>query len=251
MPATILRIMRLKLTPSMNQPLSNLRLITLLVILVAEIALVISLRTSGWIATGHAIRSLMIAVAVVLPFIMTAVLLYRVRISLRHGQFSLRALMALVFVVGSFLALLPLFERPAQPNRGPSPLSASVTFEVFEVAATGAPGGLSFVDPETGSSLPVNSPPIITAADVLTVQLIPRQNDEYPYPVLAVVLNPRGGSKFLQATTRLKGGRTVMVADGNVLASPQVVTPIGGQFQVTGGRIHREGEIVFALLTGK
>jgi hypothetical protein len=82
----------------MYQSLSHLRLLVLVVLLVAETALAISLRTSGWIATGHAIRSLMIAFAVVVPFIMTAVLLYRVRISLRHGQFSLRAIMALTLV---------------------------------------------------------------------------------------------------------------------------------------------------------
>jgi hypothetical protein len=235
----------------MNQPLSHLRLLALVVLLVAEAALAISLRTSGWIATGHAIRSLMIAVAIVLPLIMTAVLLYRVRVSLRHGQFSLRALMALTLVVGSFLALLPLFETPAEPNLGPLPLSKSVTFEVFEVAATSAPDGLSFADPDTGESLSVKKTPIIAAADVSTVQLIPRQTEEYPYPCLAIVLTLKGGNKFLQATTKLQGGRLVVVAEGHVLASPRVVTPIGAQFQVTGGRIHTEGEEVFALLTAK
>ena len=61
----------------MRQILSRRRLLVLVVLLVVETALAISLRTSGWVATRHAIRSLMIAVAVVLPFIMTGVALSR------------------------------------------------------------------------------------------------------------------------------------------------------------------------------
>ena len=235
----------------MNQQLSHLRLFLLVMLLAVEMALAISLRTSGWIATGQAIRSLMIAVAVVLPFVMAAVLLYRVRISLRHGHFSLRALMALTLVVGSFLALLPLFESSPKPNLGPFPLAKSVVFEVFEVVATGGPDGLSFVDPISGESLSVRKTPIIATADVSTVQLILGQSEKYPRPCLTIVLTPRGGKKIQQATTRLQGGRLAVVANGELLASPRILVPISTPFQVTGGRIHTAGENIFELLTTK
>lgn len=235
----------------MNQPFSRLRLLLLVVLLVAEAVLAISLRSSGWIATGHAIRSLIIAVAVVLPFIMTAVLFYRVRISFRHGRFSLRAVMALTLILACFLALIPLFERPSGPNLAPMPLAKSVTFEVYEVAATGDPDGLAFADPtDLVTLLPVTEPPIITAADVWTVQCTPRQTEQ-DVPSLTFMLTLNGGSKLMQATANAQGGRLVIVVDGKVLATPKLLTAVGCQFQVTGGRISTETGCVFNELTAK
>lgn len=232
----------------MNQPLSRIRLLVLASLLVAETALALSLRTSGWIGTGQAIRSLMIGVAIVLPFVMTAVLLYRVRVRLRRGQISLRALMALTIVVASYLALLPLFAKPDKQNTGPLPISNSVKFEVFKVAATGTSIGPSFTDPDTGTTLRVTTPPIITGADVSTIQLTTRNEGQH-YAYLSIVLRPAGGNKLLKATTAANVSQLVVVIDGQVLTVPKVFAPVSGKFRLTGKRIDTEGNDVFNALT--
>lgn len=235
----------------MNQGFSRTRLSVLAVLLVVETALAISLRTTGWAATGRAIHALPIVIAIVLPFVMTAVLLYRVRVSLRRGQFSLRALLAFTLIVASYLGLLPLLAKPSNPNLGPLPISKSVQFEVFTVATTAAPNGLSFIEPDTDTVLPVANLPIITGADVSTIQLTTAAENQ-GYSSLSIVLHPTGGNKLLRATTATaKGTKLVVVVDGRVLGAPQVFTPVGAQFRLTGGRIHTEGNDVFRELTGK
>jgi len=234
----------------MNQAFSRTRLLVLVVLLVVETALAISLRTSGWAATGHAIHSLLIVVATILPFVMTGVLLYRVRVSLRHGQFSLRAIMAFTLIVASYLALLPLFTKPSDLNLGPLPISKSVKFEVFTVATTATPNGMSFIEPDTDTVLPVTNLPIIIGSDVSTIQLTTKSQNQ-GYSSLSIILHPTGGNKLLKATTAAKGTKLVVVVDGRVVAAPQVFTPVGAQFRLTGGRIHTEGNDVFRELTGK
>jgi hypothetical protein len=232
----------------MNQPLSRIRLLILAVLLVVEVALVISLRNSGWLATGNSIRSLMIAIASILPFFMAAVLLYQVRISLRHGQFSLRALMALTLVVASFLTLYSFSAKPKKPNIGPLPISKSVKLEVFIVAVAGTANGTVYTDTNTGDKLRVTNPPIVTTTDVSTVQLIPRE-DGQGYEGLLVTLNPISGNNLLKATTAAKGSKLVVVVDGQALATPKISSPVGHQFQLSGGRINSEGIEVFKKLT--
>jgi len=234
----------------MNQPLSRIRLLLLITLLVVEIALVISLRNSGWLATGHSIRSLMIAIASILPFFMTVVLLYRVRVSLRHGQFSLRTLMALTLVVASFLTLYSFSAKPKKLNVGPLPISKSVKLEVFIVAAAGTANGTVYIDSNTGDKLRVTIPPIVTETDVSTILLIPRE-DGQGYEGLLITLNPMGGNRLLKATTAAKGSKLVVVLDGQALATPKIFSPVGHQFRLSGGRIYTEGLEVFKELTEK
>ena len=169
------------------------------------------------------------------------------RVHLRRGQFTLRTLMALPLVVASCLALLPLFDNP---DMGPLPISKSVKFEVFTVAATGSPNGSSFTNPSTGAMLPVTGPPIITGADVLTIQLMTgEQNRGHAY--LNFALRPAGGNKLLRATTAAAGGELVAVLDGEVLFAPKIHAPVGHRFELSGGRLSTEPDAVFNELTAK
>ena len=148
--------------------------------------------------------------------------------------------MAITFVVGSFLASLPLSKRPNTPNLGPvAPLSL-VTFEVFEAAATGDSAELTFADPDTGTLLPVKTR-IITAADVVTVQLIPRQTEDIPF-------HPwRSSSVRLAETSSCKVQQKLKEAEqwsspmGRFLPHPEYGRP-SVKFHVTGGRIDKESE---------
>ena len=155
--------------------------------------------------------------------------------------------MALILVVASCLALLPLSEKP---NSGPRPISKSVQFEVFIVAATSTPNASSFTDPDTGATLHVAGPPIITGADVSTIQLTTDEQNQ-GHACLHFTLGPAGGNKLLKATTAAIGGRLVVVIDGNVLAAARVSAPIGHQFSLTGGRIHTDGNDILDVLTAK
>lgn len=227
----------------MSQQITRLRIWLLTVLLAIEIALAISLRNSGWFETGNAVRSVLLGIAMALPFVMTAVLLYRMRFSLRRGQFSLRALMALMFVVASFLTLIKLLEKPVGPNLGPLPISKSTKFEIYTVSATSTSNGVSYTDPNEGSPLFVTSPPIISNSDVVTIELTPESENRAN---LSFVLNVNGGNKLLKATTASAGSRVVVIVDDVVLATPKVVSPIGHQFQLSGGRIYYD---VFRELT--
>lgn len=241
----------------LKQPISPLRLVILVVLLLVELALVASLRYFGWdpegvwrawVATGQYIRVLVIAIAILLPFVMTAILLYRIRIRLGRGQFSLRAIMAFTFVVASYLALLQLFEKP---NMGPLPISQSVTFEIFKEKGGGTGNELSFCDPDTGTTLLVAASPTITATDVSTVQLIAKGDQDHTYWELDIVLKPAGGTKFLQATTAARGSKLVVVLDGEVVVAANIISPVSTSFRVTGGGIQTEGPDIFNKLTSK
>lgn len=230
----------------MSQPISRVRLLVLVGLLVVETALAISLRSSGWVATGHIIRSLVIVIACALPFVMTVVLLYRCRVDLRNRQFSLRACMGLILVVASYLALFSF--APKKPNTGALPIATSAKFDVYIEAASGTSSGPMFTDTNTGEALQVTTPPITTAADVATVQLMPGQQDQ-KHSDLLVNLHPIGAKKLWKATAAAKGKKLVIVIDGQVLATPQIHSPVGPQFRLSGGRIYTEGVEVFKVLT--
>lgn len=233
----------------MTQPFSHVRLALLAMLLIIEIALVVSLRTSGWIETGHAIRSWAVPVTIaVLPFIMTVVLLYRHREHLRRGQFSLRTLMAMTLVIASYLTLFLMVSKPKAPNTGPLPLSRAVKLEVFEVATAGTTQGTSFTDPTTGTILIVDNVPIITEVDVSTIELTQPEQDQ-GNSLLAFTLTPTGGNRLLKATTAANGSKLVLVVDGEVLAAPSIHSPVSRQFELSGGRISSEGRDVFRELT--
>lgn len=232
----------------MSQPISRIRLLVLAVLLVVETALAISLRTSGWVATGSQIRFLVVVVACALPFLMTAILLYRCRVSFRNRQFSLKALMGLTLVVASYLALFTSFANPVTPNTGPLPIAKSVKFDIFIEAATGTSNGPMFTDSNTGELLRVTTPPIVTAADVATVQLKPGDPNQ-EYGDLLLTLFPIGGNKLRKATAAAKGKRLVIVIDGQVLGTPSIFSPVGHRFRLSVGRFDTEGFKVFRALT--
>ena len=231
----------------MNRSPLSTRIVVLIALLSVEIAMVVSLRTSGWNATGGYIRSVMIVVATVLPAAMTAVLLYRRRGRLRPGQASLREFMAVVLVVASYLALLPLFYRSNEPNMGPLSISKSVRFEVFKVASAAGTNRPTFTDPDTGAVLHALNPAVLTSADVATVQL-----EEDVGLSLSFVLTPTGANKLLKATQVAPGARLVAVVDGQVISAPKIIQPIwGGRFQMSGGKIHADGYELFRVMTSE
>jgi SecDF, P1 head subdomain len=230
----------------MNLPMSRVRLSVLIVLLVVESALAISLRNSSWVATGHFIRSLAIAIACALPFVMTAVLLYRCRVDFRNRQFSMKGLMSLVLVVASYLALFSY--GPEKQNMGPLPVARSAKFDVYIEAASGTSSGPMFTDTNTGEAFQVMTPAIVTAADVATVKFITGQENETQNE-LEVNLNSVGGNKLWKATSAAKGKKLAVVVNGQVLATPQILSPVGTQFRLSGGRIHTDGSEVFRALT--
>lgn len=227
-----------------SQSMSRVRLLLLVGLLVAESALTMTLRTSGWVATGHFIRSLVIVTACALPFGMTAVLLYRCRVDLWNRQFSLRALMSLILVVASYLVLFSYV--PKKPNTGPLPIAPAVQFEIYVEAASGTASGPTFTDTNTGEALQVTTPPIVTAADISSLELMPGQQHQQDSELL-VNLHPAGGNKLLKATAAAKGKRCVVVVDGKVLATPRIYSPVGIQFLLSGGT--KDGNEVFRALT--
>ena len=105
-----------------------------------------------------------------------------------------------------------------------------------------------FPDVNTGEALWVTTPPITTAAEVATVQLMHGGPNEHGGGLL-VNLRPIGANKLFRATAAAKGKRLVVVVDGVVLATPRIHAPTGGEFQLSGGRINTEGLEVYKALT--
>ena len=142
-------------------------------------------------------------------------------------------------------ALLLIVCTSCGRNR-PHPLAKSAKLEVYAVAASGAAGTSAIVDPQTGAMISLALPPILTSADVATVQ---RSEDSPGGPAFAVKLTPVGAKKLASATTPASGQQVAILVNGKVAAVPKVMTTISDSFIISGSSIAKDREEIFAALT--
>lgn len=229
----------------LNLSSSSVRLAALVAMLLAELALVVGLRTVGWPQTAgvilNGLRWLAIAAAVVLPLGIAAVLLYRSR-----WRFSLRALLAVTAIVAAYCGLASALLQVPERYR-PHPLSDSIRFELFAASATNPGGAQPQADPNTGKAIYLVGTPMIATADVATVQ---RCDDPPGTPGLAVTLTPAGAKKLSLATRTARGQQVAIAVDGQVVFAAAVYGPLSRSFMLTGGTAAKR-DAIFQRLTGK
>lgn len=127
----------------------------------------------------------------------------------------------------------------------PYPLAKSAKLEVFVVAASGAAGMQTVVDPSAGTPIRLVLPPIITSADVATIQ---RSEDSPKYPSFTVNVTPTGAAKLRAATTPAAGQLAVLV-NGKVASVAKVFSTLSDSFVISGSSIAKDREEIFAALT--
>ena len=121
----------------------------------------------------------------------------------------------------------------------PVKLPPGATLEVFTIAAAKDANTTEAVDPATGGAIFLQTPPVITTADVATIT---RSAAEYgaangeskEHPALLVELTPAGATKMATATANSIGEPMAVVINGQVVAMPKVMTPIRSSFQISG-----------------
>lgn len=131
-------------------------------------------------------------------------------------------------------------------KHSPRPLSKTATLEVYEVVPQSGANCRAIFDPDSKSQIYLKMPPIVTSADVATVQ---RQDERQQDPALIVDLTPQGAQKLAAATTPAKGQKLAIVVNGQVAGVPSVRTPVSSGFSISGGAFHKEREDIFGALT--
>ncbi len=115
----------------------------------------------------------------------------------------------------------------------PKPLAKHATFELYLVSPVETPTTKRARDPSAHKEIFLIDPPIVTTADVKTVQL---DTSDTLSPKLFVVLTPAGGTKLSRATAKPKGGAIACVINGTVVSIPTVHSQLGASFAIEGGR---------------
>ena len=109
-------------------------------------------------------------------------------------------------------------------------LTPGTTFEIYTVAAQQGPNTKPLKDPNSGLTLNLVTPPVITAGNVNAAIVTTDDND---IVMLDVNVDHLGAAK-LQAATAIAGNQVAIVVNGKIASAPVVQSPIGSHFRVTG-----------------
>jgi preprotein translocase subunit SecD len=126
------------------------------------------------------------------------------------------------------------------PSSSPVELPPGATLEVYTIAAAEASDTTEAIDPGTGGPLYLQTPPILTTTDIANVA---RSVAEYgtasgaraTQPALTVELTPAGSAKMATATATPTGKPIAVLINGQVVATPTMMSPIRESFQISGG----------------
>lgn len=144
------------------------------------------------------------------------------------------------------LRLLLLFALTAaltgcSPQSAPAKLAPGATLDVYIIVGNKAPNTTEAVDPGTGGPLFLQTPPIITAADVATVlrseieiNTVGGTPTKRTQTALDVNLTPAGAAKMVAATATPMGQPIAVVINGQVVGTPKLFSPIKESFQISG-----------------
>ena len=128
------------------------------------------------------------------------------------------------------------------PKSTPAKLAPGATLKVYTIASAKAPNTTEAVDPGTGGPLFLQTPPIITIADIANVarseiesKTVSGTPSESTLTALDVKLTPAGSTKMAAATATLPKGESIaVVINGQVVCTPKLFSPIKESFQISG-----------------
>ena len=129
----------------------------------------------------------------------------------------------------------------------PRPLAKTAMLELYVVSPTKTASSKAALGPGAKATIFLETPAVVSAPDVATVQLSKAEPDS---PSLIVNLTPGWGrEKSAAATAQPTGMRVAVVVNGSVLAVPKVVSQMSTGFRVTGEEFSKHGEQLFETLT--
>jgi|GEM_PF-3139783 len=154
--------------------------------------------------------------------------------------------MRLIGILSCLVAAAACCVVGCAPRNAPRPLGAGATLEVRLVSLTSVPHAQEAIDPRSGKTVWLTSRPVITATDIATVQ-----RSDAPSPSLALLFNltPAGAKKLAAATTPPTGKSLAVIANGRVISIAPLHAPITGGFEISGGPIQHERDLIFDGLT--
>lgn len=142
-------------------------------------------------------------------------------------------IVASLVVVGGCDAVSNLPRRMVQKvTHAPRPIGRDAHFELCVVSPTNTTGAEEAVDPVSGETIYLVMPPIISAADIATVQ---RADDSRNMPRLTLWPTPLGARKLSNVTAQVTGQKLAVVIDGTVVAVPQLHGLLSSAFQISSG----------------
>ncbi len=150
---------------------------------------------------------------------------------------------ALLFMA---VAVLSCLVTGCEQKSAPKKLATGAMLDICLVSTGNVPNGRMATDLNSGATINLTMPPVITSVDIDTVQ---RSDDSAQYPSLTVNLTPSGATKLAAATTPAAGQKLAVIANGKVIAVAPVYSPLSKSFQVSGGPIQRDREEIFDTLT--
>jgi preprotein translocase subunit SecD len=133
-----------------------------------------------------------------------------------------------------------------ESRSAPQSLGPAATLEVRLVSVTDVPNSQQATDLNSGAMIYLTAPPVITSADVATVQ---RSEDSPQTPSLTVNLTPAGAKKLAAATTPATGQKLAVIVNGQVISAATVHSSLSNSFRIAGGPIQKDRERVFESLT--
>lgn len=124
----------------------------------------------------------------------------------------------------------------------PQPLRSTATLEICLVSDVAMPNSRPAIDTNSGATVYLILPAVVTAADVATVQ---RSEDTTQAPGLTFKLTSGGAQKLAAVNIPTAGRKMAIVANGEVIGTPTVRSGLSDSFQLSGGTLTHEREKIF------
>ena len=131
----------------------------------------------------------------------------------------------------------------------PRPLAKMARLDVHLVTLTETPNSTPENDINSDTPIFLTNPPLLTAADVVTIQ---QGEHGQQTQSLNVNLTPAGAKKLAAATaTPTNGMKLAFVVNGRLVATPKVIAPMSTSYTISGMKAEGDRPELFLELTGK
>src|SRR5437899_1735341 len=121
-------------------------------------------------------------------------------------------------------------------SNAPRPLARAARLEIYLVSPTAVANSQAATYADTGATIYLLTPPIITSADIATIQ----KSEQTPGHLgLAINLLPAGGQKLAAATTPAAGKSMAIVVNGEVVFVAKLVSTLSNDMRIEGGGLSK------------
>ncbi len=123
----------------------------------------------------------------------------------------------------------------------PAKIPPGATLEIYKIATSATSDTTEAIDPVTGDPLYLQPPPILTTTDFATVTRSETEIETEDgtrsgrtQTALTFELTPAGSAQMSAATATPMRQPIAIVINGQVVATPRLISPIKSSFQISG-----------------